>query len=281
MSDPGWRPEQGKHIVDAEDVRPFSSAGRYQTVYDIIMELPFYRHAMNLHMQWIRSIEAAGPVVIDAGGGTGIMTAEARRVRRDADVYLFDVNPAMVEQARKRGVPSNRTALADITDMSMDRSVVAEQHLEALFAEDTADPNRLRVKSRSVDHVFSHSVVWALPRPDAFFAESRRVLKPGGTLALSTVGENLRPYRQHFLEYLDRHLSAAVRRGTVSPEQKITFLEQNGRITEVATSPLSLSQLRELGQTQGFAVEVVADCYVIETPEGLRPYFHQVLYRKR
>jgi len=234
--------------------QPFSRQGAYHTVYDIIVKLPFYRHATDLHMQWIRSIKTPRPLIIEAGGGTGIMSAEARRVRYDADVYLFDINPAMAEHAESHGVPRNKIVIADITQMSLDRS--------------------------RVDHVFSHSVLWSLPRPAAFFVEAQRVLKSGGTLAVSTVGENLHRYRQYFIDYLDEHLSAAVRRGTVSAEHTMIFLEHNKRITEVATSPLSARQLRELGEKHGFEVEVVADCYVVDTPEGPRPYFYQVLYQK-
>ncbi len=281
MSDRDERPEQDNDILDADDVRPFSSRGRYQTVYDIIMELPFYRHAMDLHMQWIRSIEASGPIVIDAGGGSGIMTAEARRVRHDADVYLLDVNPAMAEQAANHGVSKDKIVIADIADMSIERSIVSQQHLETMFSESSTQPERLRVKSGSVDHIFSHSVIWALPRPEAFFAEAQRVLKPGGALAVSTVGENLHPYRQYFIDYLEKHLSAAVRRGAVSPEEKRTFVEQNRGITEAAKSPLSVRQLVEFGERHGFEVEVTTDCYVVETPRGPRPFFYQVLYRKR
>ena len=235
--------------------QPFSRQGAYPAVYDIIVELPFYRRATGLHMQWIRSIKAPRPLIIEAGGGTGIMNAEARRVRGDAEVYLVDVNPAMAERAESHGVPRNKIVIADITQMSVDRS--------------------------RVDHVFSHSVLWGLPRPAAFFAEAQRVLKPGGTLAVSTVGENLHRYKQYFIDYLNEHLSVAVRRGTLSPEHTMIFLEQNRHITDGATSPLSARQLRELGERHGLEVEVVADCYVVDTPEGPRPYFYQVLYRKR
>ena len=239
----------------AGTTEPFSRQGSYRAVYHIIAELPFYRQATDLHMQWIRSIKNPRPLIIEAGGGTGIMNAEARRVRTDADVYLVDVNPAMAERAESHGVPRNKVIIADIRQMSVDRSCV--------------------------DHVFSHSVLWALPCPARFFAEAQRVLKAGGTLAVSTVGENLHRYRQYFLDYLDEHLSAAVRRGTVSPEHAMIFLEQNKRITEAATSPLSARQLRELGERHGLEAEVLADCYVVNSPEGPRPYFYQVLYRKR
>jgi len=84
-----------------EDVKPFSRQGLYQAVYDIIEELPFYRAATALHMQWIRSIASRRPLVIEAGGGTGLMNTEARRVRRDADVYLLDINPAMASPKRQ------------------------------------------------------------------------------------------------------------------------------------------------------------------------------------
>ncbi|PYR48589.1 MAG: hypothetical protein DMF89_15260 [Acidobacteria bacterium] len=214
----------------AGTTEPFSRQGSYRAVYHIIAELPFYRQATDLHMQWIRSIKNPRPLIIEAGGGTGIMNAEARRVRTDADVYLVDVNPAMAERAESHGVPRNKVIIADIRQMSVDRSCV---------------------------------------------------LKAGGTLAVSTVGENLHRYRQYFLDYLDEHLSAAVRRGTVSPEHAMIFLEQNKRITEAATSPLSARQLRELGERHGLEAEVLADCYVVNSPEGPRPYFYQVLYRKR
>lgn len=209
------------------------------------------------------------------------MSAEARRVRQDADVFLFDGNPAIAEQARNRGVPEDRIVITDITNMSVDRSVVSEGQQEVLFSESTANPDRVRVKSGGVDHLFSHSVIWALPQPAAFFVEAQRVLRRGGTLAVSTVGENLRPYRQYFLEYLDSHLSAAVRQGAVSADQRQTFLEQNEHITHLAKSPLSERHLRELGDRHGLAVEAVVDCYVVDTPSGPRPYFHHVLYRKK
>ena len=238
-----------------EDVKPFSPRGLYHAVYDIIQELPIYRTATMLHMQWIRSIAASHPVVIEAGGGTGIMNAEARRVRPDADVYLLDFNLAMAEQAERHGVSKRNIVIANITGMC--------------------------VRSRCADHIFAHSVVWALPRPEMFFAEAQRVLKPHGSLAVSTVSENLHAYRPYFISYLDRHLSAAVERGAVSLEQKRTFIEQNERITEAAKSPLSSEQLRELGQQHGFDVEVATDCYAVDTPEGSRPYFYQILYRRR
>ena len=64
-------------------------------------------------MQWIRSIKNPRPLIIEAGGGTGIMNAEARRVRTDADVYLVDVNPAMAERAESHGVPRNKVIIAE------------------------------------------------------------------------------------------------------------------------------------------------------------------------
>jgi ubiquinone/menaquinone biosynthesis C-methylase UbiE len=209
---------------------------------------------MDLHMDWIRSIEVYGPRIVDAGGGSGIMTAEAQRRRPDASVYLLEVNPAMAVHAQNHRVPADRIVITDVTAMS--------------------------ARSASVDHMFSHSVVWALPYPETFFVEAQRVLRAGRTLAVSTVGEHLHVYRQFFLNYLERYLSAAVQRGIVSSERKVTFLQENARITEVAKSPLSRKQLVALGREHGFVVEVEADCYVIDTPQGAQPYFHQVLYRK-
>ena len=239
----------------ADGTEPFFERGSYRSVYDIIVELPFYRRAMNFHMSWIRSIQTPRPLIVEAGGGTGIMNAEARRVRRDADIYLLDINPAMAEQAQRRGVPNKTILIADITAMS--------------------------IKSSLVDHMFSHSVLWAVAHPDAFFSEAQRVLTPCGTLAISTVGENLQRYRESFIDYLHEHLSAAVLRGAISPHQKTIFVEQNRRIIEGAVSPVSLKQLGELGARHRLDLARAVGCYVILTPEGPRPYFHQVLYRKR
>src|SRR5437016_883270 len=76
------------------------------------------------------------------------------------------------------GVPRDKIVIADIADMSIERSIVSQRHLETVFSESSTQPDRLRVKSGSVDHIFSHSVIWALSRPAAFFGEAQRVLKP-------------------------------------------------------------------------------------------------------
>src|SRR2546430_1170807 len=113
---------------------------------------------------------------------------------------------------------------------------------------------------------------------------ARRV--PGGLrhhrgASVLSGGESLHAYRECFISDMDKYLSAAVERGGVSPEQKRIFIEQNERVTEAAKSPLSAEQLRELGERDGFDVEVGTDCYVVDTLEGPRPYYHQILYRKR
>src|SRR5437667_592383 len=104
--------------------------------------------------------------------------------------------------------------------------------------------------------------------------------RSGGGLAVSTVGENLHADRQCFISYLDKYLSAAVERGVVSPEQKRIFIEQNERVTEAAQSPLSSEQLRELGERHGFDVEVVTDCYAVDTLGGPTPAYQPILSRK-
>ena len=131
-----------------EDVKPFSRQGLYQAVYDIIEELPFYRAATALHMQWI----------------------------------------------------------------SLDRQPPSARH-------------RGRWRHRAHEH-----------RGAARTTRCRRVPP--------------------------RH-------------------QPGHGVTEAAKSPPSSEQLRELGERDGFDVEVVTDCYVVDTLEGPRPYYHQILYRKR
>ncbi|WP_139275744.1 class I SAM-dependent methyltransferase [Mangrovactinospora gilvigrisea] len=102
----------------------------------------------------MRHLPAEARVIVDAGCGDGHYTARIRAERPAATVLPFDLSPGML-----LGVPAPR-AVADIV--------------------------RLPLADASVDAVLAMHMLYHVPDPDAALAELRRVLRPGGTLVLST-----------------------------------------------------------------------------------------------
>lgn len=99
-----------------------------------------------------------GDVVLDLAGGTGDMAAAlAGRVRR---VLSVDLSAAMVEAARRRGLPGVEHAVMD---------------MQALALADA-----------SVDAVVCRYGYMLVPDPALALRETRRVLRPGGRLAFAT-----------------------------------------------------------------------------------------------
>jgi len=268
-------------LRNTADVKPFSSQGTYQAVYDIIVELPFYRDAMALHIKWMSHLTQGRPVIIEAGGGTGIMNAASRLALPNAKNIMVDLNPAVADQAASKGVPRDRIVITSITDLEMNRTEAKTKGLGDVFSETGKDSEHVRIAANSVDHIFSHSVIWGLPDPGQFFKESARVLKPGATLGVSTVGENIANYKNNFIDYMSKHLMVAVKAGRVTQEQHDTFIGQNQQIVQVVKSPMSVQKLKAYGEAHGLELVDVQDCYVVSTPDGPRPFFHQVLFRKR
>lgn len=99
-----------------------------------------------------------GDTVLDLAGGTGdLVEALAGRVER---IVATDLSPVMVESARKRGIAN------------------AEHRVMDMQAIDLPDA--------SVDGVVSRFGYMLVPDPALAFRETRRVLRPGRTLAFAT-----------------------------------------------------------------------------------------------
>ena len=97
-------------------------------------------------------------VVLDLAGGTGdLAEALAGRVAR---VVETDLSPVMVEAARKRGIANAEHRVLDMQEIGL--------------------------PDASVDGVVSRFGYMLVPDPALAFRETRRVLRPGGTLALAT-----------------------------------------------------------------------------------------------
>ena len=106
----------------------------------------------------------APKVILDLGAGTGRMTAELKRRYRRSLVIALDLAPGMLHEARRH-----------------------QQWLRR-FERVCGDAMRLPFADASVDVVISSLMLQWCDPPDAAFAEIRRVLKPDGFIAFTTLG---------------------------------------------------------------------------------------------
>lgn len=108
-----------------------------------------------------------GQTVLELGAGTGETGFAAAAILGDnGRLISTDFSPEMVEVARRRG---NELALGNV-----DYRVI--------------DAERIELDSDSVDGVLCQSAYMLAADPAAALAETRRVLRPGGRLALSVWG---------------------------------------------------------------------------------------------
>ena len=152
-------------------------------------------------------------VVLDLGAGTGRVTRELKRRYRRALVLALDLAPGMLREARRH------------------------QQWWRRFERVCADALRLPLADASVDVVFSSLMLqWCEPL-DAALAECRRVLKPDGFLAFSTLGpDTLHELRDawasadgynHVNHFVDVHEvgDALVRAGLLEPVLDVDRVE--------------------------------------------------------
>jgi trans-aconitate 2-methyltransferase len=127
-----------------------------------------YHRVSGVQRRWARDVLdrlplAGSETVLDAGCGSGAVTAMLLERLPAGHVIAVDASPEMVEHAR---------ATLDPT-----RTTVFEADLAAL---ELAAP---------VDAVFSNAVFHWVPDHDALFAGLHRALRPGGRLAAQCGGE--------------------------------------------------------------------------------------------
>jgi malonyl-CoA O-methyltransferase len=115
-------------------------------------------------LERLAAFRFAPRVVLDLGAGTGRVTRELKRRYPRALVIALDVAPGMLREARRHLRPWRR------------------------FARVCGDALRLPLKDASVDFVYSNLLLqWCDPL-GAALAEVRRVLRPGGFFAFSSLG---------------------------------------------------------------------------------------------
>ena len=119
--------------------------------------------------EWL--IGALGPqpgeTLLELGAGTGETGFEASAILgEDGRLISTDFSPEMVEVARRRG--------SELGLRNVDHRVI--------------DAERIELDSGSVDGVLCQSTYMLAADPAVALAETRRVLRPGGRLALSVWG---------------------------------------------------------------------------------------------
>lgn len=103
--------------------------------------------------------------VLDAGCGTGYCSRALNKKYKKADVFGIDIANGMIEEAK------NKNSLFNKVDYQC------------------ADINKLPFDNDYFDLVFSNLAVQWIMEPKLAFLELNRVLKPGGILIFSSMGE--------------------------------------------------------------------------------------------
>jgi malonyl-CoA O-methyltransferase len=215
-------------------------------------------------------------VVLDVGAGTGRMTGELKRRYRRALVVALDLAPGMLREAKRH------------------------QQLFRRFERVCGDALRLPVADASVDVVVSSLMLQWCDPPDPAFAEIRRVLKPDGFFAFSTLGpDTLRELRSawaeadgmahpynHVNHFTDMHDigDALVRAGLSEPVLDVDRMQ--------LTYPNALALMRDLktigahnvtaGRPRGLVgrarLQRMQDAYESFRRDGRLPATYEVVY---
>ena len=177
-------------------------------------------------LERLAAFEFEPRVVLDLGAGTGRVTRALKRRYRRALVIALDIAPGMLREAQRH------------------------QGLLRRFARVCADAQRLPLAGASVDLVFSSLMLqWCEPLAQAL-GEVRRVLKPSGFFAFSTLGpDTLHELRAawaavdgltHVNRFLDMHDvgDALARAGLTEPVLDVDRLS--------LTYPDTLALMRDL-----------------------------------
>ncbi|TVP89102.1 MAG: malonyl-[acyl-carrier protein] O-methyltransferase BioC [Pseudomonadaceae bacterium] len=141
-------------VIDKRQVA--ASFSRAATTYDQVAA--FQRQVGNDLLALLPDLQPR--TVVDLGSGTGFFT-RALQARYAASVFGLDLAEGMVRLAR--------------------------QQLPAVQGWAVADAEQLPLRSASLELMFSSLAVQWCPRLDLVLAEARRVLRPGGYLAFTTL----------------------------------------------------------------------------------------------
>ncbi|HLV78213.1 MAG TPA: malonyl-ACP O-methyltransferase BioC [Marinobacter sp.] len=173
--------------------------------------------------------DTAGPAhILDLGCGTGWFTRHLARRYPESTITGADLAPGMLHHARGRG----------------------PEHIRWL----NADAEHLPLASNSTDLIFSNLMIQWSTRPELILNECRRILRPGGTLAISTLLDGTLAELRQAWAHADPGQPHVNQFATTGDWQRVTRQCLPGSTLDTHTlilpyaSPISLNrELKQLG----------------------------------
>ena len=149
--------------------------GKYSDYINKYDELASF-HYVKISNQLIQKIDCKGKEVVDVGCGTGILSFIA--IDKGATkMSCVDVSKLMLENCRKKSI--------------------AKGYTDNLISFHEGDAENLPFNDNSFDIVLCNMVLGMIPNQQETIKELARILRPEGTLALSTHGP------AHYLEAIE------------------------------------------------------------------------------
>ena len=220
----------GGYRVDKRRVR--ASFDRAARGYEEVAVLQ--REVGRRLMERLELVRIAPATVLDAGAGTGELSAEIGRRYAAAHTVLLDLSPAMLATARRRG------------------SLIERWRRKRSFV--CADVERLPLATGCVDLIVSNLMLQWCNDLEGALREFRRVLRPGGLLMFTTLGpDTLRELRAswravdghvHVNAFIDMHDvgDALIRTGFADP-----VMDREDIVLTYEDVPALMRELKALG----------------------------------
>jgi len=225
----------------------FTYKSKYYEVYDQVLELfDEHRELRELHDD---SMPSGNVKIIDAGGGTGLLTRHLKATDPSRSIEIFDLSPEMTGVARKNmavaakeyGIPASDIHISSITDL--------------------VRSNGQRVPDNSIDGVMANNVLYLLTPEEVLqlFKESARVLKVGGKLSVASMKRVPRTKMNAFLKYLKTEIEKMEADGDVPPNAADIFFSTNVRLTTNSPTTFTVEEIVKIAEQYGFRAIIKFD----------------------